>query len=270
MGSVPGGLPRHPLRGRSVPGDAVDGAREVQRFLNRPDLLILARREDPGRITNGDPADRHDLARPQDGVDVDPQFGALLEACAEHPVCRVWVLHDDRLIREGDEDDLPRVIRVLAPRKITIRCVEAADIKLWQAEGKMSARIRNAVNGYESERKRERVMLATEDRARKGRFSGGQRRFGYRQRDTRIARRMDDDGRITEEKRPSGPLVLVPDEAQAMADGYRMITSGATLYALMDRTRQWRAGGPCPSRARSGRGMRGRAVTYGHSHQPPD
>jgi hypothetical protein len=81
---------------------------------------------------------------------------------------------------------------------------------------------------------------------------------------------MDDNGRITEEKRPSGPLVLVPDEAQAMADGYRMITSGATLYALMDRTRQWRAGGPCPSRARSGRGMRGRAVTYGHSHQPPD
>jgi len=28
--------------------------------------------------------------------------------------------------------------------------------------------------------------------------------------------------------------------------------------------------GPCPSHARSGRGMRGRAVTHGHSHWPPD
>ena len=69
-----------------------------------------------------------------------PEFNAMLEACAEHPVRRLWVLHDDRLIREGDEDDLPRVIRGLASAKITIQCVEAADIKLWQAEGKMSAR----------------------------------------------------------------------------------------------------------------------------------
>ncbi len=169
-----------------------------------------------------------------------PDFEALLEACAEHPVRRVWVLHDDRLIREGDEDDLPRVIRALAPRKITIRCVEAADIKLWQAEGKMSARVRNAVNGYESERKRERVMIATEDRARKGRFPGGQRRFGYAQRDTRIVRHQDDDGTITEHTRPSGPLVLVPAEAQAIADGYRMISTGATLYAVV---KDWRARG---------------------------
>jgi DNA invertase Pin-like site-specific DNA recombinase len=169
-----------------------------------------------------------------------PEFNAMLEACAEHPVRRLWVLHDDRLIREGDEDDLPRVIRATAPRKITIRCVEASDMKLWQAEGKMSARVRNAVNGYESERKRERVMLATEDRARKGRFPGGQRRFGYRQRDTRIARHMDDDGTITEEQRPSGPLVLVPEEAQAIADGYRMIATGSTLYAVV---KDWRERG---------------------------
>ena len=144
---------------------------------------------------------------------VRPAFGALLAACAEHPVRRVWVLHDDRLIREGDEDDLPALIRATAPAKITIRCVESGDLKLWQAEGKMSARVRNAVNGYESERKRERVMIATEDRARKGRYPGGQRRFGYAQRDTRIVRPQDDAGVITETTRPSGPLVLVPEEA---------------------------------------------------------
>jgi DNA invertase Pin-like site-specific DNA recombinase len=167
-------------------------------------------------------------------------FEELLKACEEHPVRRVWVLHDDRLIRDGDDTDLPRLIRVLAPRKITIRCTEAADIKLWQAEGKMTARFRNAVNAYESERKRERVMLATEDRARKGRFPGGQRRFGYKQRDTRVARRMDEHGTISEEERPTGPLVLVPEEAEAIASGYRLIASGASLYAVV---KDWRSRG---------------------------
>jgi site-specific DNA recombinase len=171
---------------------------------------------------------------------VRPKFEALLKACEEHPVRRVWVLHDDRLIRDGDDTDLPRLIRVLAPRKIMIRCVEAADIKLWQAEGKMTARIRNAVAAYESERKKERVTLAAEDRARKGRFPGGQRRFGYTQRDTRIARHMDEEGHVTEQERPSGPLVLVPEEAQAIADGYQTIASGGTVYQV---TRDWRARG---------------------------
>ena len=169
-----------------------------------------------------------------------PAFEALLEACEAHPVRRVWVLHDDRLVRDGDDTDLPRLIRALAPAKITIRCVEAADIKLWQAEGKMSARVRNAVNAYESERKKERVELATADRARKGRFPGGGRRFGYAQRDTRIVRQMDEDGQINEFERPSGPLVLVPAEAQAIADGYKMIEAGASVHAV---TREWRSRG---------------------------
>ena len=169
-----------------------------------------------------------------------PAFDALLEACELHPVRRVWVLHDDRLVRDGDDTDLPRLIRALAPGKVVIRCVEAADIKLWQAEGKMSARVRNAVNAYESERKKERVELATADRARKGRFPGGGRRFGYTQRDTRIVRQMDEDGTITERTRPSGPLVLVPDEAQAIADGYTMIAGGASVHAV---TRDWRSRG---------------------------
>jgi DNA invertase Pin-like site-specific DNA recombinase len=171
---------------------------------------------------------------------VRPAFDAALEACQEHPVRRLWVMHDDRLMREGDDDDLPRIIRAVAPTKIIIRCVESADLKLWQAEGKMSARVRNAVNGYGSERTKERVMIATEDRARKGRFPGGQRRFGYRQRDTRIVRRQDDDGVITETVRPSGPLVLVPEEARAIADGYRIIEGGGTLYEI---AKNWRARG---------------------------
>lgn len=101
----------------------------------------------------------------------------------------------------------------------------------------MSARVRNAVNGYESERKRERVMLATENRARKGRFSGGQRRFGYRQRDTRIARRMDDDGRITEEKRPPGPLGARPGRGPSHGRWVPDDHLRATLYTVV---KDWR------------------------------
>jgi site-specific DNA recombinase len=167
-------------------------------------------------------------------------FEALLAACAEQPVRRLWVLHDDRLVRDGDDTDLPRLIRAVAPAKIIIRCVEAEDLKLWQASGKMTARMRNIVNVWESERKKERVELATADRARKGRFPGGQRRFGYVQRDTRIVRRQDDAGVITEITRPSGPLVLVPAEARAIADGYRDIAAGATLYAV---AADWRSRG---------------------------
>jgi DNA invertase Pin-like site-specific DNA recombinase len=169
-----------------------------------------------------------------------PAFEALLEACEEHPVRRVWVLHDDRLVRDGDDTDLPRLIRVLAPRQITIRCVEANDIKLWQAEGKMSARVRNAVNAYESERKAERVELAALDRARKGRFPGGGRRFGYAHEDTRIHRQMDEAGVIHEETRPSGRLVLVPEEAQAIVAGYAAIMVGGSLHGIC---RDWRARG---------------------------
>lgn len=171
---------------------------------------------------------------------VRPGFGALLAACAEHPVTSVWVLHGDRLIRQGDEDDLPAVTRVLAPRRIIIRCVESADMKLWQAEGKMMARVLNAVNGYESDRKQERVRLAAEDRARRGGFPGGRRRFGYRHSGTRTRWKMADDGTRTAHEHPSGPLELVPGEAQAIADGYRMIASGSTLDAVV---RDWRARG---------------------------
>jgi DNA invertase Pin-like site-specific DNA recombinase len=167
-------------------------------------------------------------------------FEALLEACQRYPVRRLWVLHDDRLIRDGDDTDLPRLIRALAPRRILVRCVEADDLKLWTAESKMSARVRNAVNVYESERKKERVELAAKDRARKGRFSGGGRRFGYTHRDTRVARQMDDAGNIHEEERPCGPLVLVPGEAEAIAAGYAAIMAGGSLRGICA---DWRARG---------------------------
>lgn len=176
---------------------------------------------------------------------VRPGFDDLLDACRRYPVRRVWVMWSDRLIRDGDETDLPRIIRVVkeaaaAGRQIVIRCVQETDLELWHAEGKMSAVIRNAVNVYETDRKRERVELAAKDRARKGRFSGGGRRFGYRHSESRVVRNMDDAGRVHEETRPSGPLVLVREEADAIAAGYAAIMAGLSLYSVC---RDWQERG---------------------------
>src|SRR2546430_974843 len=41
---------------------AVDRKREVQRFLNLPDLFVLVRRQDRGRTTYGDPTNRNCIA----------------------------------------------------------------------------------------------------------------------------------------------------------------------------------------------------------------
>src|SRR5260370_16213694 len=84
MAGDPGGLPRHPLSCWRVAGNAVDGPGEVERLLNRPDLLMLIWRVDPRRVTHSDPANRYPRAGRQDRVDLndaaDPHFGA----CSHH------------------------------------------------------------------------------------------------------------------------------------------------------------------------------------------
>ena len=59
VGGEPGRLPGHPFGRWRVTGHPVNRSREIQRFLDLPDLLMLTRRIYPGRITHGDPPDRH-------------------------------------------------------------------------------------------------------------------------------------------------------------------------------------------------------------------
>jgi SAM-dependent methyltransferase len=54
MSGEPGRLPGHRLGRRRIAGQPVDGSREVQGFLDFPDLLVLTRRAYPFRVTHRD------------------------------------------------------------------------------------------------------------------------------------------------------------------------------------------------------------------------
>ena len=99
------------------------------------------------------------------------------------------------------------------------------------------SRGRSEVNG---ERIGEGIVGAAEQRARNGRFHGGQRPFGYRQRDTRTLLVHARGGAAREVVRPTGPLVLVPEEADAIKWGYENIARGGTLDQVV---RNWRGRG---------------------------
>ena len=65
MSRKPVRLPGHPHRHRGIAADAIHRAGEVESLLHGPDLLVLARRVDPGRVADRDPADRHGTAGPR-------------------------------------------------------------------------------------------------------------------------------------------------------------------------------------------------------------
>jgi site-specific DNA recombinase len=148
----------------------------------------------------------------------------------------VWV--PDRLWR--NDDDQREITKVFRAASLKVFSAQGADLDFTTAQGRFINKIVGSASAFEVEQRGERVALAAEYRARKGRFGGGVRRFGFQQRDTRIVHTMDDEGHTTEEIRPHGPLVLVPEEAAAIADGYRMVAGGASLNAV---TRDWRARG---------------------------
>jgi hypothetical protein len=80
VGPVELGLTGHDVAHRGAGRDAVHRAGEVERALHLPQLVVPVRREEPGRVSGGDPADRDDRPRRQSRIGVqhavDPQFRA--------------------------------------------------------------------------------------------------------------------------------------------------------------------------------------------------
>lgn len=167
-----------------------------------------------------------------------PRFGDLMADMQADRVSVILVWVADRLWR-NDEDLLLHVIPTLRKAAVTVKAAQGNDLDVSNAESRMTTKITGAISGFETERKAERVQIAAEYRAKKGRYSGGVRLFGYEQRGTQIRRKIEGSV-VVETERPHGPLTLVPEEAEAIASGYRMILAGASLNAV---TRDWRARG---------------------------
>jgi DNA invertase Pin-like site-specific DNA recombinase len=118
---------------------------------------------------------------------------------------------------------------------------ESGDLNPATADGAMLAGILGVVDHAEAKRIAGRVADAAEQRIKRGRFSGGQRRFGYQQLETReVMTRPKGSPEPVVKVLPTGPLSLVPDEADAIRDGYKRLADGATLASVV---RDWRGRG---------------------------
>ena len=168
-----------------------------------------------------------------------PGYEAMLAAVGRGEVEVVLVLRTDRLYRRLTE--LIPLTEVLSKHGVPVIGVKSGEVDLATADGRLRANIMGAVSQHESEVKGERIGDAAADRIRRGRFSGGQRRFGYRHRDVRtVIVRPRGGGEPVDVERPTGPLVLVPEEADAIAWAYQHILRGGSQESVV---REWRRRG---------------------------
>jgi hypothetical protein len=83
----PAGDPAHEV-GR-VPVKAIDPLREVQRFLNLPDLIVPVGWQDARRVAHRDPSDRHRGARLEACAQVDGGVHSHFAAASEHGAWKI-------------------------------------------------------------------------------------------------------------------------------------------------------------------------------------
>lgn len=138
-----------------------------------------------------------------------PGFEALLQ---DRPaVVIVW--HNDRLLRKS-----ARTLEQVLDTGFLVHALRAGDFDLSTPTGRALARTVTAWAQQEVEHKAERQVAANLQRATQGkRPSGGRRSFGY-----------------------TSKMVVVEDEAHAVAQGYQWVIEGVSLKEV---ARRWNAAG---------------------------
>lgn len=137
-----------------------------------------------------------------------PGYEALLQGIADGAVTGVLAWHTDRLHRSPAE--LERYISVCDPRGVATHTVQAGNVDLSTASGRMVARTLGAVARYESEHRGERVRAARRQAALEGRWPGGKRAFGF------------------------GPRgVVVPSEAAEIVASTDALLAGTSLRSIV-------------------------------------
>jgi len=101
----------------------------------------------------------------------------MLTAMSAGSVDVVLAWHTDRLHRSPLE--LEEYISLSEKQGVTTRTVQAGELDLSTASGRMTARIHGAVSRQESEHKAERIRRKTQELALAGKWMGGARPFGW-------------------------------------------------------------------------------------------
>lgn len=141
-----------------------------------------------------------------------PGYVALLDGIRAGSVDVVLAWHEDRLHRSPRE--LEDYIDACAPGEVATMFVQAGELDLATASGRMTARIRGAVSRAESEHKAERVRRAQLQAAQAGRWLGGARPYGWN---------VETDGSAT----------LNTAEAREVRRACEAILSGASLGSIV-------------------------------------
>lgn len=137
---------------------------------------------------------------------------ALLDAIRAGDVNLVLAWHEDRLHRSPRE--LEDYIDACQPRSVATDFVQAGELDLTTASGRMTARIRGAVSRMESEHKSERVKRAQLQAAQAGKWLGGAPPFGWH---------LQADGSATTNK----------TEAREVRKACEAILAGASLGSIV-------------------------------------
>jgi site-specific DNA recombinase len=106
-----------------------------------------------------------------------PGYQKMLATMAAGGVDVVLAWHTDRLHRSPLE--LEEYISLSEKHRVTTRTVQAGELDLSTASGRMTARIHGAVSRQESEHKAERIRRKAEELALAGKWTGGSRPFGW-------------------------------------------------------------------------------------------
>jgi DNA invertase Pin-like site-specific DNA recombinase len=152
-----------------------------------------------------------------------PGYEQLLEQLKAGSIQAVVAWHPDRLHRSPIE--LERFIDIVESTGAAVATVQAGELDLSTAAGRMTARIVGAVARHESEHKSERLRRQREQQALQGRPHGGRRAFGYDRTGSKI----------------------IESEAELICEAHRRVVAGESLRAIAT---DWNARG---MRSSSGR-----------------
>ncbi|MFE4077973.1 recombinase family protein [Paenarthrobacter sp. YIM B13468] len=106
-----------------------------------------------------------------------PGYREMLSAMESGDVDVVLAWHTDRLHRSPLE--LEEYISLSEKHGVTTRTVQAGELDLSTATGRMTARIHGAVSRQESEHKADRIRREQQQKAMNGQWTGGARPFGW-------------------------------------------------------------------------------------------